>query len=139
VQRAGPGRQIAGERQVGWTRQLRISPLSARAYLSAKAEADDRLAASGLDFTIVRPGRLTDEDATGLVSASSRRQRGTIPRADVAATLAAVLDAPSTIGATFDLVSGETPIADALAGQGWDGATFHARHNHRTSRADTRT
>ncbi len=84
-------------------------------YLRAKAEADAALARSGLDFTIVRPGRLTDDAATGRVRVGPRLDRGAIPRADVAAVLAGVLHAPSTIGATFDLVSGPTPVADALA------------------------
>ena len=62
-------------------------------YLRAKAEADRALAASGLDFTIVRPGGLTDEPPTGLVAIAERLERGEIPRADVAAVLAAVLPA----------------------------------------------
>jgi uncharacterized protein YbjT (DUF2867 family) len=86
-----------------------------RPYLEAKAEADAAVQSSGLDFTIVRPGRLTDEPGTGLVRAASRLERGDITRDDVAATLVAVLDEPRTIGRTFDLVQGDTPIAQALA------------------------
>jgi uncharacterized protein YbjT (DUF2867 family) len=85
-------------------------------YLRAKAEADRALAASGLDFTIVRPGRLTDEAPTGLVEVGERLERGEIPRPDVAAVLAAVLSADNTIGKTFDLVSGEMPVEQAVAG-----------------------
>jgi nucleoside-diphosphate-sugar epimerase len=85
-------------------------------YLRAKAEADRALAASGLDFTIVRPGGLTDEPGTGLVEVGESLQRGQVPRADVASVLAAVLAAPNAIGKTFELVSGETPIAEAVAG-----------------------
>jgi nucleoside-diphosphate-sugar epimerase len=81
-------------------------------YLRAKGQADAELAASGLDFTVVRPGGLTDEPATGRVSVGGD---GSIPRADVAAVLVAVLDEPGTVGATFDLVSGETPIDEAVA------------------------
>jgi nucleoside-diphosphate-sugar epimerase len=84
-------------------------------YLRAKAAADEALAASGLDYTIVRPGGLTDEPARGLVSAGQGVGRGKIPRADVAATLAAVLHADATIGKTFNLISGDTPIDEALA------------------------
>jgi nucleoside-diphosphate-sugar epimerase len=86
-----------------------------RPYQEAKAEADRALAASGLDFTIVRPGRLTNDAGTGRVSAGPGVQRGDIPRDDVAATLLAVLERPSTIGATFNLVGGETPVGEAVA------------------------
>lgn len=84
------------------------------AYLRAKAGADEALRASGLDFTIVRPGGLTDEPGTGLVSIAERLDRGQVPRADVGAVLLACLDEPGTIGRSFDLIAGTTPIADAL-------------------------
>jgi len=86
------------------------------AYLQAKTEADAALVASGLDFTIVRPGRLTDDPETGRVEAAERLgRRGSITRADTAAVLLAVLDTPSTIGRTFEVLEGETPIAEAIA------------------------
>ncbi len=85
------------------------------AYLRAKAEADRALAASGLGYTIVRPGGLTDDPPTGRVRIGERLDRGEIPRADVAAVLAAVLGADNTIGKAFDLVSGEVPVARAVA------------------------
>jgi uncharacterized protein YbjT (DUF2867 family) len=84
-------------------------------YLRAKAKADEELRASGLDWTIVRPGRLTDDPGTGRVTARESVERGEIPRDDVAATLLAVLDEPGTVGVTFELVGGETPIAEAVA------------------------
>jgi uncharacterized protein YbjT (DUF2867 family) len=84
-------------------------------YLRAKAEADRALAASGLDHTIVRPGRLTDEPPTGRVTVAQRLERGSISRADVAAVLLACIDLDYTIGRDFDLLSGETPIEEALA------------------------
>lgn len=84
-------------------------------YLRAKAAADRALVESGLDYTIVRPGMLTDEPPTGRVEIGSRVERAEVPRADVAAVLAAVLVAPNTIGETFELISGETPIGDAVA------------------------
>ena len=88
-------------------------------YYEAKLEADTELTASGLDYTIVRPGRLTDDPGTGLVEAATRLERGgEIPRDDVAATLLACLDDPTTIGKGFDLLSGETPIAEAIAAVG---------------------
>lgn len=83
-------------------------------YLQAKHDADEALAVSGLDFTIVRPGRLTDDAGTGLVAARANLPRGDVPRDDVAATLAAALALDGTIGKTFVLVGGETPVEDAL-------------------------
>jgi uncharacterized protein YbjT (DUF2867 family) len=84
-------------------------------YLRAKAKADEALRASGLEYTIVRPGGLTDEQPTGLVRVGERLERGEVPRADVAAVLLACLDARHTIDRSFDLLSGPTPIAEALA------------------------
>jgi uncharacterized protein YbjT (DUF2867 family) len=85
-----------------------------RPYLEAKAEADQRLATSGLDHTIVRPGRLTDDPGTGRVRAGPDLGRGEVSRDDVAATLLAVLDADNTIGKTFVLLAGDTPIEEAV-------------------------
>jgi uncharacterized protein YbjT (DUF2867 family) len=88
---------------------------SMQPYLKAKAEADAYVVASGLDYTIVRPGGLTDEPGTGLITATRELgHRGPVPRDDVAAVLAACLVTPATIGVTFELFAGETPIADAL-------------------------
>jgi uncharacterized protein YbjT (DUF2867 family) len=84
-------------------------------YLRAKAEADRAVAASGLEYTSVRPGRLTDDPGSGRVEVAPRLERGSIPRADVAAVLLTSLDVENTIGRDFDLLSGETPIKEALA------------------------
>lgn len=84
-------------------------------YLRAKSEADQALQASGLDYTVVRAGGLTDEPPTGLVTVGERLERGEIPRGDVAAFIATALVAPNAIGKTFELISGETPIAEAVA------------------------
>jgi len=85
-----------------------------RPYYEAKAEADRRLAESDLDSTIVRPGRLSDDRGTGRVLAGEGIGGGEIPRGDVGATLAAVLETDSTIGKAFDLVGGDTPIDEAV-------------------------
>lgn len=85
-------------------------------YLRAKAAADQAVESSGLAYTIVRPGGLTDRPPTGQVQVGPHLDRGQIPRADVAATLAAVLAARNTIGKTFELVSGEVPVEQAVAG-----------------------
>lgn len=85
------------------------------AYLRAKGHADDVIRARGaLDATVVRPGHLTNDAGTGRVELSDQTGRGDIPRADVAAVLLAVLDTPATAGHTFELISGETPIDDAV-------------------------
>jgi uncharacterized protein YbjT (DUF2867 family) len=86
-----------------------------RPYFDAKAEADTALAQSGLAFTIVRPGGLTNDPGSGHIRAGHDIGSGSISRDDVAATLAAVLAAPNTIGVTFDVLEGETPIPDAVA------------------------
>lgn len=81
-------------------------------YLRAKGRADAAVRESGLDYTIVRPGGLTDEPGTGLVSTEGK---GQIPREDVAAVLAAVLADAESAGTEFDLVGGDVPIADAIS------------------------
>ena len=83
-------------------------------YLRAKKAADEYLQASGLDWTIVRPGRLTDDPGTGMVTLGAL-ERGDITRADVAAVLVGALDTPSTVRKTFDAVHGDREIRDALA------------------------
>ncbi len=85
-------------------------------YLRAKGIADEAIRErTSLDWTIVRPGGLTNDAATGRVTAAESTGRGSIPRADVAAVLVAVLDEPRTAGKSFDLISGETPITEAVA------------------------
>jgi uncharacterized protein YbjT (DUF2867 family) len=85
------------------------------AYLAAKAAAEDDLRARDLDWTILRPGGLTDDPGTGQVRlAPPSLPRGQVPRADVAAVIMALLDDPATAGRTLDLIAGDTPIADAL-------------------------
>ena len=83
-------------------------------YLRAKGEADEAVRRSDLDWTIIRPGRLTDEPGTGLIALGADVVRGSIPREDVAATIRLVLPAPNTIGKTLDVVSGPVPIAEAV-------------------------
>ena len=85
-----------------------------RPYIKAKADADHALAASGLEFTIVRPGRLTDEPGIGRVRIGPYVEYGEVSRDDVAATLAELLNAPNTIAKTFELVGGGTPIDEAV-------------------------
>lgn len=84
-------------------------------YLRAKARADREVAASDLDWTIVRPGGLTDDDGTGKVELGRDVGRGEVPREDVAAVLAAVLGDDDTIGRVIEVVSGDTPVDEAIA------------------------
>jgi uncharacterized protein YbjT (DUF2867 family) len=85
------------------------------AYLRAKGAADDNVRArKALDSTIVRPGHLTNDPGTGRVTIADDTGHGNIPRADVAAVLLAVLDTPGTAGHTFEVISGDTPITDAV-------------------------
>jgi uncharacterized protein YbjT (DUF2867 family) len=85
-----------------------------RAYVQAKRDADAALRESGLDWTIIRPGRLTDEPATGLVDLGVHVAPAEVPRADVALVLAAVLDEPRSVHRQWNLVAGDTPVGQAL-------------------------
>ncbi|MCV7423049.1 SDR family oxidoreductase [Mycobacterium yunnanensis] len=86
------------------------------AYLAAKSAADAAVRErSALNTTIVRPGGLTDDPATGRVRVAESTGRGTIPRADVAGMLLALLDAPATGDVTFELISGDATVAEAVA------------------------
>ncbi|MEX2985316.1 NAD(P)H-binding protein [Streptomyces sp. C36] len=87
------------------------------AYLRAKGAADaDIRSRPGLDWTILRPGALTDEPGTGLVTLSTGSTgRGAVPRDDVAAVLAALLeDERGSMGLTLELIGGDTPVAEAV-------------------------
>ena len=85
------------------------------AYLRAKAKADAYLMDSSLDWTVVRPGRLTNDPPTGRVRIDRYVPRGEITRADVAAVLLECLGNDGTIGMVFEVVGGDTPIHDAVA------------------------
>jgi uncharacterized protein YbjT (DUF2867 family) len=124
VDLGGAVKLLDAARATGARRYLMVSSIGAddpssasgsmRPYLEAKAEADAALSASDLDWTIVRPGALTDDPGTGMVAVGDLG-RGSVTRDDVAAVLAGCLDEPATVGKTFVLLQGETPIAQALA------------------------
>jgi uncharacterized protein YbjT (DUF2867 family) len=84
-------------------------------YLRAKAEADAAVAASELDWTIVRPGMLTDEPGEGRARIQTEPIRDSVSRDDVGAVLAAVLHEPRTAGLAIYVVGGGEPIDAALA------------------------
>jgi uncharacterized protein YbjT (DUF2867 family) len=86
-------------------------------YLKAKAAADDATRASGLRWTIVKPGSLTDEPGSGTVDVSTALgRRGPVSRDNVAAVLYACLRLEETVGAEFELFDGDEPIETALRG-----------------------
>jgi uncharacterized protein YbjT (DUF2867 family) len=84
-------------------------------YLFAKARADERLQESDLDYTIFRPGGLTDEEGTGRIEAAEHLGgRGEISRDDVARTFAEALALENTYHKTFEILAGDTPIREVL-------------------------
>jgi len=87
------------------------------AYIAAKTAAEADLSARDLDWTILRPGGLTDAPATGRIRlAPPPIPAGTVPRADVAAVIAALLDDPGPRHQTLELVGGDSPVAAAVHG-----------------------
>jgi uncharacterized protein YbjT (DUF2867 family) len=85
------------------------------AYLRAKGASEQAIRESGLDWTILRPGRLTEDPGAGTVKLARSVPRGRISRDDVAAVCVALLDEPGTIGETLELVGGDVPITEAVA------------------------
>ena len=86
-----------------------------RPYIQAKKEADDALMASGLDWTVVRPGRLTDDPGTGTIDAARVLARyGEITRDDTALVLLETLERPALARVDFDVLGGPTPVGEAL-------------------------
>lgn len=89
------------------------------AYADAKTAADAHLAASGLDWTILRPSRLTDEPATGCIEAGPDARPGSVPRADVARVIASVVDHPGTTAQrVLAFNGGPTPVDEVVAAAG---------------------
>lgn len=84
-------------------------------YLRAKGEADAYVSSlDALDWTILRPGALTDDAGTGLVRLEAHTGRGPVPRDDVAAVLAELVDTPATNGLALELISGSAPVSVAV-------------------------
>jgi uncharacterized protein YbjT (DUF2867 family) len=122
----GAVKLIEAAKQEGVRRYLMVSSIGAgnppaagddvfAEYLRAKAAADQALTESGLEYTIVRPGPLTDDPPRGLVRVGQDLERVEISRADVAAVLAACLDQRHTIDRSFEVVGGDIAIDAALA------------------------
>lgn len=83
-------------------------------YMIAKHYADEHLRGTDLDYTIIHPGALTDEETTGKVKLLGDDESGSIPRIDVAKSLAAIIKNPNTIGKEYNIASGDTPIDGAF-------------------------
>ena len=127
VDRAGSVLMAAAAGRAGVRRFVQVSSMGAgqppqpgrdevwAAYIAAKTAAEDDLKVRDLDWTIVRPGGLTDDPATGRIRlAAPPVPRGAVPRADVAAVIAALLDEPGTRHQTLELTGGDTPVAAAV-------------------------
>ncbi|TVQ70918.1 MAG: SDR family oxidoreductase [Balneolaceae bacterium] len=123
VDRDGAIKLIDAARKNGISRYVMISAMKVeeprgnevfQAYQKAKSEADKALRESGLDWTILRPGRLTDNLPTGRIALGPDLESGEIPRSDVAAVVAEVLEIPGTAGHQWDLTSGDTLIDTAI-------------------------
>jgi uncharacterized protein YbjT (DUF2867 family) len=125
VDRGGAVKLTEAAQEHGAKRYIMVSAMGAadpesgseamQPYLHAKAQADQTLQESELDYTIVRPGSLTDDPGTGTIElASSLGSRGEIPREDTAHVIVATLERENTFGKTFEVISGDTPIEKAL-------------------------
>jgi uncharacterized protein YbjT (DUF2867 family) len=126
VDRAAAALFAEAAEQAGVRRHIQVSSMGAdradepgidpvfAAYLRAKKAAEDDLRGRDLDWTILRPGSLTNGPGTGKVLLADSAGRGSVPRDDVAAVLVALLNEPKTIGRTLELISGDTPIEEAV-------------------------
>ena len=125
MDRDGAIKLLAASTAAGVVRHVIVSSVGAEAppddddvfsvYLRAKAAADAAVASSDRDWTIVRPGALTDDPGTGRVRIDTTPFRGRVTRDDVAAVLVALLFDPRATGATLYVNGGDTPIAEALS------------------------
>lgn len=123
----GSLKSIQGAKGAGISRFVQVSAIGVdlpipedtdpvwRAYVEAKRDADAAVRASGLDWTIVRPGRLTDDAPRGTVTLGDSVGRGDVPRADVAAVLAEVLHTGAGVRRQWDLLTGDVPVEQAVA------------------------
>jgi uncharacterized protein YbjT (DUF2867 family) len=124
IDRDGAVKLIEAAQSAGVPRYVIVSSVGAErppdddavfsVYLRAKAEADQALMASDRDWTVVRPGMLTDDPGTGRARVQEEPIRAEVPRDDVAAVLAAVVDESRAVGRVLYVVGGDDPIEDAL-------------------------
>ncbi|EME59903.1 NAD(P)H-binding protein [Amycolatopsis decaplanina] len=127
VDRAAAELFAAASERAGVRRHIQVGSMGAdkwetadvpddfRIYLKAKKAAEDDLRARDLEWTILRPGQLTNDEGTGEILIAESTGRGPIPRQDVAAILVALLDNPSTAGRVLEAISGDTAISQAVS------------------------
>jgi uncharacterized protein YbjT (DUF2867 family) len=125
VDRAAAALLADAAQQAGIRRHLQVSAMGVddapagdevfAVYLRAKAAAEADLRGRDLDWTILRPGGLTDDPAAGTVRLAAHVEPGSVARDDVAAVLVALLDEPRSAGRTLELVGGDTPVGSAVA------------------------
>ena len=124
MDRDGAVKLLSAAQQAGVPRYVIVSSVGAESppggddvfsvYLRAKAEADQALMESDRDWTVLRPGMLTDDPGTGHVRIQEEPIRAEVPRDDVAAVLAAVVDESRVVGRVLYVVGGDDPIQDAV-------------------------
>ncbi|QOQ56831.1 SDR family oxidoreductase [Bacillus amyloliquefaciens] len=120
----GAAKAVEAAKKAGIKRFIMVSALQAhnranwnealKPYYVAKHYADKILEASGLTYTIIRPGGLLNDPGTGNIKAAADLERGSISRDDVANTVIASLDEANTYEKAFDLTAGSTPVREAL-------------------------
>lgn len=129
VDRVAAIRSMEAAQQAGVRRYVMVSFISAygevapdhplRAYAIAKIAADRHLQTTGLDWTILGPGRLTADPPTGAITVARIPEpvgaQAPTSRGNVAQVIAAVLDQPASIGRVIPFYDGQTPIAQAVA------------------------
>jgi uncharacterized protein YbjT (DUF2867 family) len=126
VDYGGAVKLIEAAEELGVLRYLMVSSMGAddpasaseemRPYQQAKHDADEALAGSSLEWTIVRPGGLTDDPGTGRVAIAERLGRyGQVPREDVALVLLECLEAGNSVRKTFEVLEGDVPVREAIA------------------------
>jgi len=124
VDQEGAKKLIDAAKNAGATKFVMLSSMGAddpsvsedlQDYLKAKQNADEYLKSSGVNYTIVRPGSLNDKDASGKIQLKEKlSEMGEISRADVARTLVAVLEDDVQSNNTFEILSGDTEIQQAV-------------------------
>lgn len=85
-----------------------------RPYYIAKHYADEHLRGTNLDYTILHPGSLTEEDSVGKIKLTGKDESGKVPRIDVAKAVVQAIETPSTIKKEYEFATGDEPIADAI-------------------------
>ncbi|MDX8045269.1 SDR family oxidoreductase [Gracilibacillus sp. S3-1-1] len=93
---------------------IQSAPESFAPYVAAKHYADEWLTATDLDYTIIHPGGLTNNEGTNKVQLAEKVDRGEVPREDIAKVIAATLNNDSTIGKRFQVIGGNTPVEEAV-------------------------